>query len=388
VRGARAAAVALALGAALVGARGFARAHGAPAARDACASAGRAEGPGALDPFRPPTARAAELNAAGKAPYRQGKWDEARAQYRAAEAADPEFLAPKLNVACSFVRQERFTEATAEVVSLLERAYVPWAREIAEAADLGALKVRPEMNEIRRALVASAARWADGLPSSALFVARQRAPLRVPDGPGVFILNPHQEVWAFTPATGRYRQVTAEDGHVVALARGFGGHIAYVTAAKLVRGAAATDVALRGVAVHELDLTTLTPGPSADVEGDVLELEIAARAPARNAAATQEFVYTIVGDRTNGPRVLSAAGAFVPALGRAPSAPLVTLTARGARAAAPARGGKTPEATCSDDLVEAAGPNGVLRLSLHQGRGPALPLKPAEGAGRAGLPIP
>jgi hypothetical protein len=368
-----------------VRARGIA--HGAPAARDACASAGPAPGPGDLDPFRPPTARAAELNAAGKAPYRQGKWDEARAQYRAAEAADPEFLAPKLNVACSFVRQERFTEATAEVVSLLERAYVPWAREVGEAADLGALKVRPEMNDIRRALVASAARWADGLPGSALFVARQRAKLRVPDGPGVFILNPHQEVWAFTPATRRYRQVTAEDGHVVALARGFGGRIAYVTAAKLVRGAAATDVALRGVAVHELDLTTLTPGPSADVDGDVREIEIASRAP-RNAAATQEFVYTVAGDRTNGSRVVTTAGTFVPALGRAPSAPLVTLTPRGARAAAPAHGAKAPEATCSDDLVETTGPDGGLRLSLRQGRGPALALKPSEGAGRVGLPIP
>ena len=72
---------------------------------------------------------------------RTGNGRKRASKYRAAEAADPEFLAPRLNVACSFVRQERFAEATAEVEALLARAYVPWAREVLEAADLGALKV-------------------------------------------------------------------------------------------------------------------------------------------------------------------------------------------------------------------------------------------------------
>ncbi len=84
-----------------------------------------APGPGAVDPFRAPDPRATELNAAAKILYRQGKWDEARAQYRAAEAADPTFLAPRLNVACAFVRQERFGEAVTEVRALLDLCLRP-----------------------------------------------------------------------------------------------------------------------------------------------------------------------------------------------------------------------------------------------------------------------
>ncbi|HSZ84223.1 MAG TPA: hypothetical protein VLA14_18185, partial [Polyangia bacterium] len=87
---------------------------------------------GALDPFRAPAPKAAELNAAGKIPYRQGKWDEARAKYHAALEADPDFLAPELNIACSFVREERFADATREAIALIDRAYVPWTREILE----------------------------------------------------------------------------------------------------------------------------------------------------------------------------------------------------------------------------------------------------------------
>ena len=53
-----------------------------------------------------------------------------------------------------------------------------------------------------------------------LFVGRARAPLRIPaTGPGFFILNPHQEIYAFLPATGRFRQLTNEDGRVLALLR-------------------------------------------------------------------------------------------------------------------------------------------------------------------------
>ncbi len=244
-------------------------------AAEECASCGPASDLGTLDPFRPPTPKAVELNAAGKVPYRQGKWEEARTQYRAALAADPEFLAPKLNVACSYVRQDRFAEATAEVVALVQRAYVPWAREVLEAADLGALKVRPERKAIEDAMAGAAARWGEDLAGSLLFIARQRAPLHVPDGPGVFILNPHQEIWAYSPRTRRYRQLTSEDGRVVAMVPSTNGRsVLYVTAEKLVRGAKPDDVALRGVAVHELTYATMTVSPPARVAGDVRRLAL------------------------------------------------------------------------------------------------------------------
>ncbi len=140
------------------------------------------------------------------------------------------------------MRQERFGEAVTEVRALIDRAYVPWSREVLEAADLGALKVQPQMAELKRALATAAAAWGAGLDESVIFVGRLRAPLHVPaDGAGEFILNPHQEVFAFTPSTGLYRQLTAEDGHVVAVALAPDRRrIVYVTAGKLVRGASRT----------------------------------------------------------------------------------------------------------------------------------------------------
>src|SRR4051794_4852456 len=75
--------------------------------------------PGVVDPFHVPTDEAKRLNSDALVAYRQGRWDEARAKYRAAEAADRAFLAPALNVACSFVRQERLAAALDEVRRLL-----------------------------------------------------------------------------------------------------------------------------------------------------------------------------------------------------------------------------------------------------------------------------
>jgi hypothetical protein len=328
---------------------------------------------GSLDPFRPPAPKAAELNAAAKIPYRQGKWDEARARYRAAEAADPEFLAPRLNVACSFVRQERFSEATAEIVALLDSAYVPWAREILEAADLGALKVRPEMKEVERAMARAAAAWGAALGDSLLFIARQRRPLRVPEGPGIFLLNPDQEIWAYAARTRRYQQVTAEDGHVVAMAPSAdGARVVYVTAEKLVRSAKPDDVALRGVAVHVLTLATMSLTAPAPVAGDVRRLAIYA----------PQIV--AIGDARHEQRFLvTPAGTLAPAnLTSRLGAPLVTLTGRGV---APARerrfgGGDVARQTFNEGAAPAiaAGPVG----------GKLVPLKAGEGAGLGGLPIP
>jgi hypothetical protein len=326
----------------------------AAAAPDPCASDGPADGPGSLDPFRAPAPRALELNAAGKAPYRQGKWDEARAQYRAALAADPEFLAPRLNVACSFVRQERFADAKAEVVALLAHAYVPWAREVLDAADLGALKVRPEMKEIERSMAASAARWGEGLDASVLFVARQRPALRVPDGPGVFILNPRQEVWAYSPRTQRYRQLTTEDGHVVALARSPDRRrILYVTAEKLVRGTRPGEVALRGVAVHELALATMAAAPAARLDGDVARLEIFSNLVLNVPDGTRRRLLRYDGR-----------GALAPAPSAGPlGTPVVTLTGTGVEPVRSERFGNACPL-----------PDAAVRAS--------------SGAGLAGLPIP
>jgi hypothetical protein len=352
-----------------------------PSPTPGCPAVDPAPGLGVVDPFRPPAPKATELNAAAKVLYRAGKWDDARAQYRAALAADPDFLAPRLNVACAFVRQERFAEATAEVKALVGTAYVPWAREVLEAADLGALKVQPQMAEIRQTLADSAAAWGSGLDGAVLFVGRLHEPLRIPEGPGTFLLNPRQEAFAFLPATGRFRQLTAEDGHVVAIARAPDGRrLAYVTAKQWVRGTAPKDVALRGVGLHELTLATMAAAPRLPVEGDVRRLEL--------LATPRGIAYRIEGSSRPGPpsTFLRGDDALVPYPGAPPGrAPrLAVLTGTGAAMAAPLTVGGSCPLVARDD---ARGPRTVV-VSGRGRRGSEKVIGSRLGAGLAGLPLP
>jgi hypothetical protein len=340
----------------------------------ACLPATPQPGPGVAEPFRAPAEAAAKLNADAKVLYRQGKWEEARAQYRAAEAADPQFLAPRLNVACSFVRQERFDEAVAEVKTLLERAYVPWSREVLEAADLGALKVQPQMAEVKKALAAGAAAWGAGLEESVIFVGRQRKPLHIPDaGSGEFILNPHQEVFAFTPATGRFRQLTAEDGHVVAVARSSDGRrIAYVTAQKFVRGDKA---GLDGVAIRELTLATMTAGAPVPVPGPVAGLGV--------RSTSRGFVFEILG-RVEGSFVIGSGGTMA-LIGRLPRRPApVALSAHGTSPVS----ATTIEGSCPVSVRDVDAHGGGRSVVVSSRGRPPRTLGGTLGAGLAGLPLP
>lgn len=337
--------------------------------------------PGSLDPFHAPLAKATELNSAGKTYYRDGKWEEARIEYRAAVDADPAFLAPRLNVACSFVRQERFAEATAEVEALLKLAYVPWAREVLEAADLGALKPRPEMAQIRRAMATAATAWGAGLDEAVLFVGRARAPLKIPEaGPGFFVLNPHQEVYAFLPSTGLYRQLTSEDGRVLAMApTPDRRRVVYVTADRLIRGAKPDDLALRGVAIGELTLATMTSEPPIKIEGDVRRVTI--------ATVGAMVMFGIEGDRRSGMFRRGEGGTLDP-LPPSPRARVaLVLTPRGTQpigAAQPAVGPPICRVTAQE--LSAPGKPRTLVLSVR-GR-PAKRIGEQYGAGLTGLPIP
>ncbi len=346
-----------------------------------CLPAAPLPGLGAVDPFRPPDPKATELNSAGKTYYRDGKWEEARIEYRAAEAADPAFLAPRLNVACSFVRQERFAEATAEVEALLARAYVPWAREVLEAFDLGALKPRPEMARIRRAMTAAATAWGADLDDAVLFVGRARAPLKIPPtGPGFFILNPHQEVYAFLPTTGRFRQLTNEDGRVLGLLpTPDHRRIVYVTAEKLIRGAGDGDLALRGVAIGELTLATMTAEPPVRVEGDVRRIEL--------TTVGAMTTFRIEGERVSGVFRRGDRGGLEPLPSRPVGRGGAIVTARGAEAAA-----------ATAPIAARAGCRAIAREITASGKPRAVvvsaPGRPARrigesfGAGLVGLPIP
>jgi hypothetical protein len=347
----------------------------------ACLPATPAAGLGVVDPFHAPDPKATELNSAGKSFYRDGKWEEARVEYRAAEKADPAFLAPRLNVACSFVRQERFAEATAEVEALLARAYVPWAREVLEAADLGALKPRPEMARIRKAMTDAAAAWGADLDGAVLFVGRARTPLRIPPtGAGFFILNPHQEVYAFLPTTGRFRQLTNEDGRVLAmLPAPDRRRVLYVVADKLIRGAKDQDLALRGVAIGELTLGTMTAETPVRIEGDVRRLEI--------GSLGAMILVKVDGDKVSGMFRRGERGALEPLPPRPGWRGGVTLTPRGAEPA-PATPVGASRAGCRATAREmnAAGKPRTVVVSAS-GRPPHR-IGEQFGAGLTGLPLP
>ncbi|HET6280909.1 MAG TPA: tetratricopeptide repeat protein [Polyangia bacterium] len=359
----------------------------AAAGKAACFPADVAPGPGTADPFKPPDPKATAHNAAGKTFYREGKWEEARAEYRAAVAADADFRAPTLNIACSFVRQERFAEAIAEVRKLLEGGYVPWAREILEATDLGALKVRPEMAAVQQAMADAAGRWGAGLPDDLFFVARLRPPLRVPaTGAGVFILGPQQEVYAWSPVTGRYRQLTAEDGRVLAvLAAPDRRRLLYVTGEKLVRAADGAE-ALRGVAVRTLDLATMSLGPSIPIAGDVTRLELETQ--------SRQFLLRVAGDKIDGRFVVEPQVAVLMPRAQPAARPATRITGDGAAnavviAARGVAGPREQRLRGACPLLarnrDSKGEGGVATIEIiAPGRKPLL-LKTRLGAGLHGL---
>jgi hypothetical protein len=271
------------------------------------------------------------------------------------------------------------------VKALIQTAYVPWAREVLDATDIGALKVQPQMAELRQVLADAAAAWGAGLEAAVLFVGRVHEPLRIPDGPGTFLLNPHQEAYAFLPATGRYRQLTAEDGHVVAIARtGDGRRLVYVTAKQWVRGTAKGDVRLRGVALNELTLATMTIAPPIAVDGELRRLELPAT-PRGIAFQLQRAEGTAAFLRGEGGTLVAYPGPLPRRTTR-----LAILTGRGAQAAPPVMvPGSCP--VVARDLDAAAGRTVVL-----SGRGRTPPretgletvLGARFGAGLTGLPLP
>lgn len=220
-----------------------------------------------------PSPAAFALNRAGRDLYRQRRWDDARRSYQAALAEDPGFLAPRLNMACSYAQQERFAEAVAEASALAAQGFVPWAREIEEATDLAPLRVRREYSDLRAAIAQAAPAWGAPLADALLFVGRTAPAVNLPEA-GILVLALAQEIFAYLPETGAYRQVTAEDGRVLAFARSRDGKtVIYVRAGKLVRSPGEPG-RLRALSLRRLDLPSMTLGPPVLLPDDIQRLEL------------------------------------------------------------------------------------------------------------------
>jgi TPR repeat len=221
-----------------------------------------------------PPQEAMNLNREGKALYRDGRFAEARAKYQRAKELDPDFLAPWLNLACAYAREDRFPEATEQAVALIRHAYVPGAREVMEAADLGALQIRPqELAKLKSALAQAATEWSQAAQPGFFFVGRTQPPVKL-QGQGILVLATNQEIYAWLPRSGRFLPLTAEDGRVLAFVKSPDGRrIVFVRAGRLVRGAGQADL-LRGLSVRQLDLASMVLGPVVAIAGDVRQLTL------------------------------------------------------------------------------------------------------------------
>jgi hypothetical protein len=344
--------------------------------------------PPAAPLFPLPEAEAFALNRKGRELYRQRRFAEARAAYGEALARDPAFVAPRLNIACAFTQEERFADAVTEAAALAEARYVPWGREITEAADLAPLRIRPEARALQAALAKAAAGWGSAIASRAdalLILARTAPPVRLPaEGAGAFVLALAQEIFAYEPARGAYRQVTAEDGHVLAFVRSRDGRaLIYLGGGKVVRASGEVD-RLRGLFVRRLDLPTMTLGPRVALPGDLVEVGLRFTEQASLRLTTHESgrpreTRELLFDGTALVTVPAAANASAARLG----APAVTL---GANGVVP-RGIEAAAGSCAFTARDApAGTPATVLIRAAGGR--RFVLTAPEGAALSGLPFP
>jgi hypothetical protein len=315
------------------------------------------------------------LNSEGKQLYRQERWSEAREKYRAALAADADFLGAQLNVACSLSRQGRYAEAADEAATLIRRAFVPWNREVLEAADLGILQDLAVYAKVQTARSEAAVAWGKRVRDGILFVARTKPPLRV-EGQGVLVLGLNQELFAWIPETGRYLQVTAEDGRVLAYAVSSDGRrIAYLLAGKLVRLPEQAAL-LRGLAVRVLDIPSMALGKAVPIPGDVKQVQLwfsAVPSVQVTDAASNTSTLTLVDER------LESAASAVRWRGES-----VVVTGTGVE---PGKR-RIARAHCGFALAMQKDAAGLWRVLASRPGSKPFNLDTRYGAGLAGLPFP
>ena len=335
-------------------------------------------GPGQTQVAHLPPQEAMDLNREGKVLYRAGRFAEARTKYDLSRKTDPDFWGPWLNLACAYAREERFAEATEEAVALIRHAYVPGAREVMQAADLGPLQIRAQaMAELRSALAEAATEWGRTAQQGLLFVARTQPPVRL-QGQGILFLGMNQEIYAWLPQSGRYLPLTAEDGRVLALVKSSDGRrIAFVRAGRLVRTPGQPDL-LRGLGVRQLDLVNMTLGPAAELPGDAQKLTMWFSSRGAVEIELVELEGGLSGFRFDGSRLEPAAAGH----GR-PVRPVVLTSAGVAPDTRVVVG--TDCAFSARDEIDA---QGLPRIRISAPKGKDFLLDARYGAGLAGLPFP
>jgi hypothetical protein len=340
------------------------------------ATAPAAGAPGLPAVAKLPAAEAMRQNGEGKQLYRQERWSEAREKYRAALAADPDLLGASLNVACSFSRQGRYAEAADEAAKLIRQAYVPWSREVQEAADLGILQAQPDYVKIQVARKEAAEAWGKQVRQGVFFVARMKPPVKVA-GAGVLVLGLNQEIFAFIPETGRFFQLTSEDGRVLAFAVSADGRrIAYLLAGKLVRPSGQAGF-LRGLSLRVMELPAMALGPNVPIPGDIsrAQLWFASQPELKltDASGTSSTLGLTPGGLSEIPRAAH--------LARAES---VVLTGLGVEPASR----QVTRDRCRFALSMRKDSEGIWRVQASRPGGKPFTLDTRYGAGLGGMPFP
>jgi hypothetical protein len=319
-----------------------------------------------------------DLNRQGKGLYREGHFAEARAKYQLAQQMDPDFFAPGLNLACAYAREDRFAEATEHAVAVVRHSYVPGAREVMEAADLGALQIRPPLlAKLRSALTEAASEWGRATQGGFFFVARTQPPVKL-QGQGVLVLGMNQEIYAWLPRSGRYLPVTAEDGRVLAFVESPDGRrIVFLRAGRLVRTPGQPDL-LRGLSVRQLELGRMTLGPVVELPGDVRQVTMGFSGPGVVEIEVDRPGSGLGRFRFDG-ETLESAGA---SHGRFPAQMVLSPAgvAPGTRVVTDGACGFTAR-----DEIDA---QGVPRIHVSAQKGRDFFLDARYGAGIAGLPFP
>jgi len=342
------------------------------------AAAPDASGPGQGQVAPVPAQAAMDFNREGKVLYRAGRFAEARAKYELAKQAAPDFLAPWLNLACAYAREDRFAEATEQAVALIRHAYVPGARDVMEAADLGALQIRPPLlAKLRSALAEASTDWGKAAREGFLFVARTHPPVKL-QGQGVLVLGMNQEIYAWLPRSGRFLPITAEDGRVLAFVKSPDGRrVVFVRAGRLIRTAGQPDL-LRGLGLRQLDLSSMALGPVVELSGDVRQLTMWFSGGGGVEMEVVRPAGTLDRFRFDG-ETLAPAGAspgrFLRSVVLSPAG-----VAPGTRVVA--------DAACGFSARDEADAQGIprVRISTHKGKGFLLDAR--YGAGLDGLPFP
>lgn len=331
--------------------------------------------PGLAAVARLPSAEAMKLNGEGKRLYRLERWPEAREKFRASLAVDPDLLGARLNLACALSRQTHYAEAADEAAKLIRRGFVPWSREVLEAADLGVLQDRDDWAKIEAARAEAAEEWGKRVRDGVFFVARTKPPVGV-SGEGILVLSLGQEIFAWIPQTGRYFQLTAEDGRVLAFARSADGNrVAYLLAGKLVRLSGKTAL-LRGLSLRVLDIPTMSQSRPVAIPGDVERVRLW-------FAASPEIDVTDPAGTTTGFRMVD--DTLEPSSGGNSAARADTVALSGLGVESKSR--RIGRAGCRFDLATQKDPDGVWRIQVSRPGMKPFFLDAKYGAGLSGLPF-